>query len=130
RRRSLNVVERQASGPAGHVPAGLAAAEARKEVDTMRRAMTRGGVLAVLASLACALGGSATARNLATPNVTGFSPKSGVIGTEVKLTGTDLQGARVDFGGAPAGTVTVDPGGTWIVATVGRETQMGPVKIT
>jgi len=96
----------------------------------MRNGMTYGVMLALLGAVACVLVGSAAARTLAAPTVTGFSPKTGLIGNEVKFTGTDLQGAAVNFGGKPAGTVTVDATGTSIVATVPREATTGPNKIT
>jgi len=92
--------------------------------------MTYAAMIALLGALACALAGSAVARTLGTPTVTAYAPKSGVIGNTVKFTGTDLQGAAVNFGGKPAGTVTVDPSGTSIVASVPREATTGPNQIT
>jgi len=92
--------------------------------------MTYSAVLALLGALACVLAGSAVARTLGTPTVTGYSPKSGLIGNTVKFTGSDLQGAAVNFAGKPAGTVTVDPSGTSIVASVPREAVSGPNQIT
>jgi IPT/TIG domain-containing protein len=89
-------------------------------------------VPAVLAAIVCVATGSAAARPLAAPTITGFSPKSGWIGTKVTITGTNLAGASVTFNNVGAGTVTVNKWGNALVATVGDETQpcVCPIVVT
>ena len=46
---------------------------------------------------------------IGTPSVTGFSPSSGIIGTQVTIAGSNFTGTTaVKFGGAAAQSVTID----------------------
>jgi hypothetical protein len=51
------------------------------------------------------------------PTVSTLTPTSGPAGTVVTITGHDLAGAVVSFGGVPAQTVTINPEGTVVHAT-------------
>ncbi|HUO49678.1 MAG TPA: IPT/TIG domain-containing protein [Acidimicrobiales bacterium] len=64
-----------------------------------------------------------------TPSVTRIRPSSALAGSQVTITGADLQGATgVLFGSAPAPSFTVDPGGTRILA-VAPVGVTGPVPV-
>jgi hypothetical protein len=79
----------------------------------------RGALTAlVLALVVVSSGLAGTERRTAAPTITDFTPKSGQVGTKVKITGTDLAGASVQFNSIPATSVVVDPSGTSITATV------------
>ena len=93
----------------------------------MRTWMTFGSVLALIAAVACAIGGSATATGLDSPTIATVSPKTGVPGTRVTVTGTFLNGATVTFQqrrvgatpiAVPSGAVTVNTTGTKLTLTV------------
>ena len=72
-----------------------------------------------LAATVFAIAGSAGARALAAPTISGFTPASGVVGTNVTITGTNFAGATgVAFGGVPASHFSISTSGTVIVATV------------
>ncbi|MFD9206745.1 IPT/TIG domain-containing protein, partial [Streptomyces sioyaensis] len=68
---------------------------------------------------------------VAMPTLTGISPAQGPVtgGTVVTITGTDLAGASVTFGGSPATGVSVNPAGTQITATTPAGSP-GPVTVT
>jgi IPT/TIG domain len=84
----------------------------------MRVGMKHLGAAALLAAFVCVIASAATAHTLAAPTVTNFAPKSGGIGTKVTIVGSNLTGASVTFGGAPATAVTVNTWGNALVATV------------
>ncbi len=64
------------------------------------------------------------------PSISGFNPTSGPVGTSVQITGTGLTGATgVAFGGASAGTYTVDSD-SQITATVPNSAATGPISVT
>jgi hypothetical protein len=81
----------------------------------------RRGVLAALAVVALIAAGSSLAAAVnrpLKPTITGFSPKRGVFGTKVTITGTHFGGATVLFNGNQAASVAVNRAGTRITATV------------
>jgi len=93
----------------------------------MRNWMTLGSVLALMATVACVIGGSAGARVFDSPTITAVSPKTGVPGTHVTISGTFLNGATVTFAqrkvGAtpitvPSAAVAINSTGTKITLTV------------
>jgi hypothetical protein len=93
----------------------------------MRKRMMSGSVLAVLATIVCILAGSATARTLAAPTLTGFAPSHGPIGEKVMIYGHDLAGVTsVQFNGTQAVQFSVDSTGTHLTAYVPPETLTGP----
>jgi hypothetical protein len=97
----------------------------------MRKRITYGGALVLLATLACALAGSATAGTRADlPTITDFTPKSGVAGTKVTITGSNFGGASVTFAYSQATVSSIAPDGSSLVALVPAEAQAGPNKIT
>jgi large repetitive protein len=73
----------------------------------MRKRMTFGGVLALLAGLACALGGSAAGKSLDAPTITSVTPTSGMVGSTVVIKGTNLTGATVSFKLKQRGAIAV-----------------------
>jgi len=67
---------------------------------------------------------------LVTPVIQSFSPPSGPVGTQVKITGTSFTGATsVTFGGVPATVFTVDSD-TQITATVPTGAVTGKIQVT
>jgi hypothetical protein len=96
----------------------------------MRSSIKYAGALAAIAACACMAVGSAAARVAAAPTVTSFTPQSAAGGGRVTLTGANLAGAQVQFSGMDAASVTVNPAGTQIVATVSPETTKGKGQIT
>jgi len=63
------------------------------------------------------------------PTITGFSPESGLIGSPVAITGTNLTGASaVSFNGTQASSYTVESS-TKITATVPASATTGPITI-
>lgn len=88
-------------------------------------------VLVLLTSFACVLAGSAGARPLATPTITGFSPEHGLVGQKVTISGLNLTGAQVvQFNGIAATNAVVDPAGTSITVSVPPEVNTGAGFIT
>ena len=66
----------------------------------------------------------------ALPEITGFSPTSGPVGTSVTLTGTGFTGATtVEFGGTAATSYSV-VGDTQITTTVPAGATSGPIAVT
>jgi hypothetical protein len=63
----------------------------------MHKPRTFVAVFALLAAIACLVGGSAAARSLDAPTIASVSPSSGFAGTNVVITGTNLTGATVSF---------------------------------
>jgi uncharacterized repeat protein (TIGR03803 family) len=64
------------------------------------------------------------------PVVSGFSPPSGSVGTQVTISGTGLTGAtKVTFGGVKAASYTVNSG-TQITATVPSGAKTGKIAVT
>jgi IPT/TIG domain len=93
----------------------------------MRKWMSLGSVLALLGAVACAIGGSAAAKSFDAPTITSVSPKTGVPGTHVTISGTSFNRATVTFVqkrvGAtpitvPAAATTINSTGTQITVTV------------
>jgi hypothetical protein len=72
-----------------------------------RKQVTFVSVLALLAGIACALGGSAAARSLDAPTITSVSPGSAFAGSNVVIHGTNLTGATVSFKLKKPGAVAV-----------------------
>ena len=65
------------------------------------------------------------------PSVTGFSPTSGPVGTNVTITGENFTGATaVTFNGASQPTFTVNPAGTQITAAVPAGATTGKIAVT
>jgi hypothetical protein len=65
-----------------------------------------------------------------TPTITGFSPASGAIGTQVTITGTNLRGAStVSFNSTSASSYTIESA-TQITATVPEGATTGPISVT
>jgi hypothetical protein len=62
------------------------------------------------------------------PTITSLSPTSGVPGTQVTISGSNLSGASVSFGSTPA-TITSDTG-TQITTSVPTGATSGPVTVT
>jgi hypothetical protein len=95
------------------------------------------GVLSGLVALSLVIvssGLAATARAAAAPAITGFTPKSGPVGTKVYITGTNFAGATsVQFNGVSADSFSVNDAGTYITATVPTEAAPGannPISVT
>jgi len=85
------------------------------------------GVLALIVAVACAIGGSAAAQSFDAPTITAVSPKTGVPGTQVTITGTFLNGATVTFTqrrpgatpiAVPSPAVAINSTGTQMTLTV------------
>jgi len=65
-----------------------------------------------------------------TPQITSFTPTSGLVGASVTITGVSLkQTTKVTFGGVKAASFTVDSD-TRVTATVPRDTVTGSIAIT
>ena len=65
------------------------------------------------------------------PSVTGFNPTSGLVGTNVTITGENFTGATaVTFNGASQPTFTVNPAGTQITAAVPAGATTGKIAVT
>jgi hypothetical protein len=99
-------------------------------VELMRKRIMHGAALALFAAFACALAGSATARTLAAPTLTGFAPTHGLRGEKVTIYGHNLTGAQVQFNGVQATNVMIDTAGTHITVNVPIEVADGPTPIT
>jgi hypothetical protein len=95
----------------------------------MPRQTTYWSVLVVLAVFAC-LAGSAAARTLAPPTVTGFAPSHGVRGEKVTVYGQNLTSAQVQFNGVNGLNVMVTPDGTHLTANVPPDIADGPGPVT
>jgi len=100
----------------------------------MRLQITYRAALGVLAFAVLLVGTAtaATARTAVAPGIKDFNPKSGTTGTKVRIAGTGLRGARVEFFGVAA-AVVVNAKGTSITATVPTplgETGGGPITVT
>jgi IPT/TIG domain-containing protein len=76
------------------------------------------GLGAALALVVCLLATSASARTVAAPTVSNFSPKAGGAGAKVSIVGSNLSGATVTFNGVQAPSVTVNKYGNALVAVV------------
>jgi len=90
-------------------------------------------VVAVLAATSCVLASAAGARTLGGDGatVTSVSPAHAVSGQRVMIYGTNLDGmSTVMFGGVPARSVVVDPGGGWVRAVIPAGAPIGQVPIT
>lgn len=77
-------------------------------------------------------GGKLTSNRIfrVTPAILSFSPPSGPVGTQVKITGTSFTGAKkVTFGGVKATTFSVDSD-TQITATVPTGAKTGKIQVT
>jgi serine protease len=72
--------------------------------------------------------GGCVQTGLAAPLVTGFTPASAAVGANVTLTGSNLAGASVAFGGAPA--TVVSSTALRLVATVPPGAHSGPLSVT
>jgi len=92
------------------------------------------GVVAVLAAMSGVLASSAGAGRLADgATVSGVTPTHAVAGQRVTIYGSSLNGmSTVTFGGVPARSVVVDPGGQWVRAVVpaGVPTGQVPVRLS
>jgi hypothetical protein len=77
------------------------------------------GVLAALmfAFVVVGSGNAATQRTLVAPTISDFTPKTGLEGTKVVITGSGLTGAKVELFGVLAPGV-VNPQGTAVTVTV------------
>ncbi len=64
-----------------------------------------------------------------TPTITSFTPTSGVIGTSVTVTGTNLDGATAARVNGTAGTITGTPTSTSLTFTVGAGSTTGAVTV-
>jgi FG-GAP-like repeat/IPT/TIG domain len=64
-----------------------------------------------------------------TPTITSFTPTSGVIGTSVTVTGTNLDGATVARVNGTAGTIVGTPTSTSLTFTVGAGSTTGAVSV-
>jgi IPT/TIG domain len=93
----------------------------------MRNWMTLGGVLALLAAVACTIGGAAAATSLDAPTITSISTKTGVPGTQLTITGTSFNGAAVTFTqrrvgatpiAVPGPAIAINSTGTQLTLTV------------
>jgi len=74
--------------------------------------------------------GTAYRYGLVAPAITSIAPASGMVGTIVKITGTNFTGATaVAFNGVPATTFTVSSA-TSIKATVPADATSGPISVT
>jgi hypothetical protein len=82
--------------------------------------------LVVLSLLIVSPGLASTKRAAAAPTISGFTPKSGVPGTLVTITGAGLTGASVQFNGVQA-TEVLNQSDTSIRVRVPTETTTGPV---
>ena len=76
------------------------------------------------------MAGAASFTVIPAPTITSFTPASGIIGTKVVITGTNLTGATsVTFNGVAAATVTL-ASATSITATVPAGATSGPISVT
>ena len=99
----------------------------------MRTRMLAVGIVGVLATIACALVASASARTVAAPEaqITGVTPMHAVVGQRITITGSGLNGTNaVTFGTVNATSVVVDPAGSWVRAVVPAGVPTGQVTIT
>ena len=58
-----------------------------------------------------------------------FNPRSGAVGTEVRIWGSNLLSAAVEFNGAPA-TAVSNSGANYVLATVPTGATTGPITVT
>ena len=73
----------------------------------MRNRMILGSALALMAAVACTIGGSAAAQSFDSPTITTVLPKTGVPGTQVTITGSSFNGATVTFTQRRAGATPI-----------------------
>src|SRR5579884_4105720 len=99
----------------------------------MKTRMLYVGVVAVLAVTSFVLASAAGARTLAGDGATisGVAPAHAIAGQRVTIYGSNLNGmSTVTFGGVPARSVVVDPGGNWVRAVIPAGVPTGQVPIT
>ncbi|MFY7886547.1 MAG: IPT/TIG domain-containing protein, partial [Dolichospermum sp.] len=86
------------------------------------------GAISVVTPGGTALSGAPFTVIVNTPTITSFTPASGIVGSQVTITGTNLTGATVFFGGIQA-TNIVSNSGTSIVVVVPVNAQNGPITV-
>ena len=92
------------------------------------------GAFSVLALLVVGSGAAAPSSALARPSISSFTPRSGPVGTEVAIRGTNLLGGSVAFNGVPTSvnvTYSGDDSNDYeLTATVPNGATSGSITIT